>query len=103
MFKFTKSFRWIYHAMANNESFKGNVPNSQNYLSNEWWWYFFRYFERNVPCNLPLQFGWPLPGRLLRLFKTRPTGIFREKPRKLPSQIVIEASLPKTTDTKILS
>jgi hypothetical protein len=59
-------FRWIYHTLSDNESMKGEVVNQQNYLSRVWWWHIFRYFEKNVPVNLPLKFGWPIPKKLLR-------------------------------------
>jgi len=53
--------------LAENESLKGDVDNKQNYLSRVWWWTIFRYFEKNVPENLPLKFGWPIPRFLLKL------------------------------------
>jgi len=90
--------------MANNESFKGDVANSQNYLSKVWWWYFFRYFERNVPCNLPLKFGWPVPKRL-RHFKISTPGFIRKMTRRHDSQAVVEASIAAAaaSDAKIMS
>ena len=30
-----------------------------------WWWYIFRYFECNVPENLPHKFTWPIPNALI--------------------------------------
>jgi hypothetical protein len=57
---------WLYHTMVNNHNLKGDVDNPSNYLNRMWWWYVFRYFERNVPVNLPRRFGWPVPLRLRR-------------------------------------
>jgi shingomyelin synthase len=57
---------WLYHTMVNNHNLKGDVDNPSNYLNRMWWWYVFRYFERNVPVNLPRRFGWPIPRRLRR-------------------------------------
>ena len=63
----------MYHHMANNEGIKAELRNSSerssgsdsNYLKRAWWWYIFRYFERNVPHNLPHKFSWPLPKKVL--------------------------------------
>ena len=57
---------WLYHTMVNNTNLKGDIDNSSNYLNRMWWWYIFRYFEKNVPVNLPRRFGWPIPRRLRR-------------------------------------
>ena len=57
---------WLYHTMVNNTNLKGDIDNSSNYLNRRWWWYIFRYFEKNVPVNLPRRFGWPIPRRLRR-------------------------------------
>ena len=35
-----------------------------NYLKRAWWWHIFRYFEKNVPHNLPLEHSWPIPQRV---------------------------------------
>ena len=34
-----------------------------------WWWYIFRYFECNVPVNLPREYGLPVPQAMV---KSRP-------------------------------
>ena len=60
---------WMFHTLANNKAMKeaeyGNArATNNNYLRRAWWWYMFRYFERNVPANLPLTHSWPLPQKL---------------------------------------
>lgn len=32
-----------------------------NYLSREWWFTYYKYFERNVRGQVPNHFEWPLP------------------------------------------
>ena len=39
------------------------------YLFQIWWWYIFRYFECNVPVNLPREYGLPVPPVIV---KSRP-------------------------------
>ena len=39
------------------------------YLFQIWWWYIFRYFECNVPVNLPREYGLPVPQAMV---KSRP-------------------------------
>jgi len=59
---------WIFHTLADNANLKemdGFGPNKNNYLTNLWWWYIFRYFECNVPVCLPHRFNWPIPSVLL--------------------------------------
>lgn len=61
---------WMFHTLANHEAMKdiehhnSNNSNPNNYLKRAWWWSGFRYFERNVPTNLPLQFNWPIPKKV---------------------------------------
>jgi len=72
--------RWIYHTLANNESLKGDIHNPHNQLSKSWWWLAFRYFENQVPCHLPLEFGWPIPKKLM---KWRPSSFRQSSSRQL--------------------
>ncbi|XP_037072867.1 phosphatidylcholine:ceramide cholinephosphotransferase 1-like isoform X2 [Pollicipes pollicipes] len=50
---------WLYHTMSNNAALKESGPN--NYLSRIWWFFIFRYFERNVSGPVPRHYEWPLP------------------------------------------
>uniref|UniRef100_T1GHC5 Dynein axonemal assembly factor 11-like CS domain-containing protein n=1 Tax=Megaselia scalaris TaxID=36166 RepID=T1GHC5_MEGSC len=38
-----------------------NNATSTNYLSREWWFTYFKYFEKNVRGPVPRQYEWPLP------------------------------------------
>jgi len=77
--------------MANNESLKCELTNSTNHLSKTWWWLVFRYFERNVPCNLPPSYGWPIPKKCKQW---NPMGMFaRMKPQRLNDDQRDEAAL----------
>ncbi|KAJ6647416.1 Phosphatidylcholine:ceramide cholinephosphotransferase 2 [Pseudolycoriella hygida] len=51
---------WVYHTLANN-SMLLKQTGSNNYLSREWWFIYFKYFERNIRGQVPNQFEWPLP------------------------------------------
>lgn len=50
---------WVYHALSNSVALKVRGPN--NYLSRLWWFFMFRYFERNVTGPVPRHYEWPLP------------------------------------------
>jgi hypothetical protein len=59
---------WIFHTLANNANLKGAdgcEDNPNNFLKKMWWWHIFRYFECNVPVNLPREYGWPIPQALM--------------------------------------
>ena len=86
---------WLYHTMANNITLKGDTDNPFNYLNRIWWWYIFRYFEKNVPCNLPRRFGWPIPRKLRRW---KPTSFFFRR-RSLRSVTSPTASTAAVTPT----
>lgn len=51
---------WTYHTLTNN-SFLLKQSGSNNYLAKEWWFRFFKYFEKNVRGPVPRQYEWPLP------------------------------------------
>ncbi|CAK8672165.1 unnamed protein product [Clavelina lepadiformis] len=52
---------WSYHTLCNYEALK--EASEGNVLSRAWWFFLFRYFERNVSSKgpLPRQFEWPFP------------------------------------------
>ncbi|XP_058447991.1 phosphatidylcholine:ceramide cholinephosphotransferase 1-like isoform X2 [Malaya genurostris] len=50
---------WTYHTLANNSLLL--KQNGSNYIGREWWFFIFRYFERNVRGPVPLQYDCPLP------------------------------------------
>uniref|UniRef100_A0A182J3Y2 Sphingomyelin synthase-like domain-containing protein n=1 Tax=Anopheles atroparvus TaxID=41427 RepID=A0A182J3Y2_ANOAO len=49
---------WTYHTLANNSLLL--KQNGNNYIGREWWYFAFRYFERNVRGPIPLQYDCPL-------------------------------------------
>ncbi|XP_052893098.1 phosphatidylcholine:ceramide cholinephosphotransferase 2-like isoform X1 [Anopheles moucheti] len=49
---------WTYHTLANNSLLL--KQNGNNYIGREWWYFGFRYFERNVRGPIPLQYDCPL-------------------------------------------
>ncbi|XP_055548652.1 phosphatidylcholine:ceramide cholinephosphotransferase 1-like isoform X2 [Wyeomyia smithii] len=50
---------WTYHTLANNSLLL--KQNGHNYIGREWWFFIFRYFERNVRGPVPLQYNFPFP------------------------------------------
>lgn len=50
---------WTYHTLANNSLLL--KQNGNNYIGREWWFFIFRYFEKNVRGPVPLQYDCPLP------------------------------------------
>ncbi|KAL5281427.1 SGMS1 family protein [Megaselia abdita] len=50
---------WTYHTLANNSSLMKST--ATNYLSREWWFTYFKYFEKNIKAPVPRQYEWPLP------------------------------------------
>lgn len=56
---------WIYHTIAKHDMLRAS-ENEDNHLNKVWWWYIFTYFEGRVPTQLPREYGWPLPQRLLQ-------------------------------------
>lgn len=52
---------WTYHTLANNSFLIKPANNNNNYLGKEWWFIYFKYFERNVRGPVPRQYEWPLP------------------------------------------
>jgi shingomyelin synthase len=56
---------WTYHTLTKHEVLK-STENEDNYISRAWWWYIFIYFEKRVPTQLPREYGWPLPEKLLQ-------------------------------------
>lgn len=50
---------WTYHTLANNSLLL--KQNGNNYIGREWWFFIFRYFEKNVRGPIPLQYDCPLP------------------------------------------
>lgn len=69
---------WTYHTLANNSLLlKVGInltltmsiilkclilqQNGHNYIGREWWFFIFRYFEKNVRGPLPMQYDCPFP------------------------------------------
>ncbi|XP_055636614.1 phosphatidylcholine:ceramide cholinephosphotransferase 1-like isoform X2 [Toxorhynchites rutilus septentrionalis] len=50
---------WTYHTLANNSLLL--KQNGHNYIGREWWFFVFRYFEKNVRGPVPLHYDCPLP------------------------------------------
>ena len=50
---------WTYHTMANTKHLQ--LSGSHNHMDNIWWWYVFRYAERNVPAEVPRRYSLPVP------------------------------------------
>ncbi|XP_055592615.1 phosphatidylcholine:ceramide cholinephosphotransferase 1-like isoform X2 [Uranotaenia lowii] len=50
---------WTYHTLANNSLLL--KQNGNNYIGREWWFFIFRYFEKNVRGPVPLQYNCPFP------------------------------------------
>ncbi|XP_053697690.1 phosphatidylcholine:ceramide cholinephosphotransferase 1-like isoform X2 [Sabethes cyaneus] len=50
---------WTYHTLANNSLLL--KQNGHNYIGREWWFFIFRYFEKNVRGPVPLQYNCPFP------------------------------------------
>lgn len=50
---------WTYHTLANNSLLL--KQNGHNYIGREWWFFIFRYFEKNVRGPVPLQYDCPFP------------------------------------------
>ncbi|XP_055921718.1 phosphatidylcholine:ceramide cholinephosphotransferase 1-like isoform X2 [Eupeodes corollae] len=50
---------WTYHTLANNHFLL--KPGANNYIGREWWYTYFKYFEKNVRGPVPRQYEWPLP------------------------------------------
>uniref|UniRef100_A0A0K8TMX0 Putative conserved plasma membrane protein n=1 Tax=Tabanus bromius TaxID=304241 RepID=A0A0K8TMX0_TABBR len=50
---------WTYHTLANNNFLLKSGNN--NYIGREWWFTYFKYFEKNVRGPVPRQYEWPLP------------------------------------------
>ncbi|XP_038107942.1 phosphatidylcholine:ceramide cholinephosphotransferase 1 isoform X1 [Culex quinquefasciatus] len=50
---------WTYHTLANNSLLL--KQNGHNYIGREWWFFIFRYFEKNVRGPLPMQYDCPFP------------------------------------------
>merc|ERR1719288_120324 len=89
---------WIFHTLANNANLKevdGFGENPNNFLKKLWWWYIFRYFECNVPVNLPRKYGLPIPRALT---KSRPLNYIR---RKLKNAETEEQQQPPTSTNSI--
>jgi len=53
---------WTYHTLANNQVLK--MKGDHNYMDNICWWYFFRYFETNIPAAVPRVYSFPIPRSL---------------------------------------
>ncbi|XP_055710506.1 phosphatidylcholine:ceramide cholinephosphotransferase 1-like isoform X1 [Phlebotomus papatasi] len=49
---------WTYHTLANNQMLL--KQSSNNYLSREWWFMYFRYFEKNIRGPVPRQYDCPI-------------------------------------------
>lgn len=54
----TRLFR-TYHTLASNNFLLQSGNN--NYIGREWWFTYFKYFEKNVRGPVPRQYEWPLP------------------------------------------
>jgi len=56
---------WTYHTLANNSQLL--KQNNYNLLSREWWFNYFKFFEKNVKGPLPNAYDWPItfPRRFL--------------------------------------
>ncbi|XP_037909504.1 phosphatidylcholine:ceramide cholinephosphotransferase 1-like isoform X3 [Hermetia illucens] len=68
---------WTYHTLANNHFLLKKrrtlrewpllmcstivQSGSNNYIGREWWYTYFKYFEKNVRGPVPRQYEWPLP------------------------------------------
>ena len=46
----TSRLWWIYHALATSPALKHD---RDSFLARAWWFWMFKYFEKNVPCDLP--------------------------------------------------
>ncbi|XP_053979200.1 phosphatidylcholine:ceramide cholinephosphotransferase 2-like isoform X1 [Hylaeus anthracinus] len=55
----TTNLWYIYHTLANNAHLKQYEPN--NFMTRFWWFFIFKYFEKNVGGTVPRQYDWPLP------------------------------------------
>ena len=60
----TSRLWWFYHTMANNAVLR--TAGEHNLMEGVWWWRIFLFFEGNVGGQLPRQYGWPKPIRLLK-------------------------------------
>lgn len=53
---------WSYHTLVNAEIVsKSQIAINANYITREWWFPIFCYFETNVRVAVPRQYDWPLP------------------------------------------
>merc|ERR1719228_3121170 len=59
---------WVYHTLAHNTELK--TDGEHNLLSNECWWYAFRWFEGRTNGPLPRQYNIPLP-KVIKKFVCR--------------------------------
>uniref|UniRef100_A0A182PDW0 Uncharacterized protein n=1 Tax=Anopheles epiroticus TaxID=199890 RepID=A0A182PDW0_9DIPT len=77
---------WTYHTLANNSLLL--KQNGNNYIGREWWYWGFRYFERNVRGPIPLQYDCPL---------SLPASWTKKSP-KLPGREITEQLIRKKSE-----
>jgi len=61
----TSRLWWVYHTVAHTHHLR--LQGEHNFVSNMWWWYPLRYFEKEVGGPLPRLYTVPLPRSFKRL------------------------------------